>query len=331
MVAMRRAPSAIEPIAGAPDVLDFPRDIQPILDRHCVSCHNPERYDGRVDLCGDHTPQHSSAYASMRRHDLVADNRNQPKSNLPPRTLGSSASKLMRYLDGAHYKARLSAEEKLKVRLWIDTSATYPGTYAALGCGTSYVGQLHRLGGRCASCHLKDAGIIKGKPAKRWSFGGKTAPGASDPQSLCNLDRPALSILLRAPLAKSAGGLELCGKPIFADTGDADYRAIFAAVGEAGARLKTVRRFDMPGFQPNEHYLREMRRFGILSADQPHEKIVDPYATDQKYWRSFWYSPKAIERPAVAERPDVAESVSVWPLHQPPAPIAAGDRPRQIK
>ena len=37
LLALRRPPSRIEPFAGLPDVLDFPRDIQPILDRHCVA------------------------------------------------------------------------------------------------------------------------------------------------------------------------------------------------------------------------------------------------------------------------------------------------------
>ena len=38
-MAFRRRPSRIEPIDDCPDVFDFPRDIQPILDRHCVDCH----------------------------------------------------------------------------------------------------------------------------------------------------------------------------------------------------------------------------------------------------------------------------------------------------
>ncbi len=299
MAAMRRSPSRIEPISGVPDVLDFPRDIQPILDRHCVSCHNPERYDGRLDLCGDHTPQHSAAYYAMRRHGLVADNRNQPKSNLAPRALGSSASKLMRYLDGSHYKATLSAEERRLVRLWIDTSATYPGTYAALGSGTVYAG-LNALGARCASCHLREGEPHQGKPTKRWVFGGKTAPAATDPQSLCNLDRPELSVLLRAPMAKAAGGLGLCGGTVFADASDPDYRAMLERIRAAGAELKRVGRFDMPGFQPNEHYLREMRRFGIIDPKANPGVPVDPYAIDQRYWRSFWYDPAKISTAGLA-------------------------------
>lgn len=38
--AMNREPSHIELIADVPDVFDFPRDIQPILDRLCVDCHD---------------------------------------------------------------------------------------------------------------------------------------------------------------------------------------------------------------------------------------------------------------------------------------------------
>jgi hypothetical protein len=39
----------------------------------------------------------------------------------------------MKLIDGSHYEARLSAREQRMIRLWIDTSAVYAGTYAALG------------------------------------------------------------------------------------------------------------------------------------------------------------------------------------------------------
>ncbi len=34
--ALKRPPSRIEPVSGVPEVFDYPRDIQPIWDRHCV-------------------------------------------------------------------------------------------------------------------------------------------------------------------------------------------------------------------------------------------------------------------------------------------------------
>ena len=64
---MRRV--KVEPIADVPGVLDFPRDIQPILDKHCVECHNPDRREGRVDLCGDRTERYSVAYWTMQTRE----------------------------------------------------------------------------------------------------------------------------------------------------------------------------------------------------------------------------------------------------------------------
>ena len=80
-----RRPTPITPIDGLASPPDYPRDIQPILDRHCVRCHNPDRYEGRVDLTGDHQPQWSISYYNMRRFNLVADGRNEPIGNRPPR------------------------------------------------------------------------------------------------------------------------------------------------------------------------------------------------------------------------------------------------------
>ena len=45
----------------------------------------------------------------------------------------------MKLIDGSHYEAKLSPQETKLVRLWIETGATYPGTYASLGCGMYHV------------------------------------------------------------------------------------------------------------------------------------------------------------------------------------------------
>ena len=62
--ALSRRPSRIEPIADCPDVFDFPRDVQPILDKLCADCHGYEKtarggpYAGKVILTGDHGPMY---------------------------------------------------------------------------------------------------------------------------------------------------------------------------------------------------------------------------------------------------------------------------------
>jgi hypothetical protein len=51
---------------------------------------------------------------------------------------------------------------------------------------------------------------------------------------------------------------------IFADPSDPDYQKILAHLQAAKAKLDEIKRFDMPGFRPNQHYIREMQRYGIL-------------------------------------------------------------------
>jgi hypothetical protein len=48
---------------------------------------------------------------------------------------------------------------------------------------------------------------------------------------------------------------------------------------------------DVPDFYPNEHYVRELKRFGVLPPNVEPGQPVDPYAADQAYWRLFWHRP----------------------------------------
>jgi hypothetical protein len=56
---------------------------------------------------------------------------------------------------------------------------------------------------------------------------------------------PEDNSFLLAPLAKSAGGLERCGKPIFLSKQDPDYLAILATFTPIHERLKQRPRMDM--------------------------------------------------------------------------------------
>jgi len=288
LLALRRSPSRVEPIADVPRVMDFPRDVQPILDKHCVECHNPDRRDGGVDLCGDRTARYSISYWTMQTRGLVSDGRNQPYGNRPPYSYGSAASRLLTLIDGSHYDAKLSDHEAKIVRLWIETSATYPGTYASLGCGFYPVylpaGAMVQ---RCGSCHVKQVNDQQGRRVALNFAGGSNR----QLEPYCNISRPEKSCILMAPLAKEAGGLGLCEGPVFKDTNAPLYQSMLATLRDAHERLQRGRRFDMPGFRPNEHYIREMQRFGFLPKDLKPDDPIDVYAVDRAYWDSFDYRP----------------------------------------
>jgi len=321
VMALQRRPSRIEPIDDCPDVFDFPRDIQPILDRLCVDCHGYEKtarggpYDGRVMLAGDRGPMFSHGYFTMTVNEIFTDNRNRPQSNYPPGTLGSGASRIFDLVDGSHYDVEATEHEKKMLRLWIDVGAPYPGTYAALGTGSIGGYARNRLvntdfdwpttkagaeviGRRCALCHQGNdklpESLCDELGVSFWRFDINDPRLKFSRHIVFNLTRPEKSLLLLAPLAKQAGGLELCkekdGRParVFTDTADADYSTLLAMVAAGKENLDRIKRFDMPGFQPHPAYLREMRHYGILSPDVLDDQPVDPYELDQRYWRSLW-------------------------------------------
>lgn len=236
-LATRRNPSPIDPIADCPDVLDFPRDIQPVLDQHCVACHGyapTERggpYAGRILLTGDRGPMFSHSYFTLTVKRLFSDGRNEPRSNLAPRALGSSRSRVLTLLEGSHYGAQATPHQRQLVRLWIETGAAYPGTYAALGTGmiggyaqnqqvqTDFDWPTTRaaaevIGRRCAACHTQNRSLPRALSDELdlsfWRFELGDPRLQFSRHILFNLSQPEQSLLLLAPLARAAGGYGLC-------------------------------------------------------------------------------------------------------------------------
>ena len=277
---------------GIPAIIDFPRDVQPILDRHCVECHSADRFEGKVDLTGDKTSMYTMSYWAMQSHGLVSDGRNRPESNYGPYRIGSGASGIFSYCDGSHYDVEISEQERTMFRLWIDTSATYPGTYASLGCGDfpAYIPWGHaELVNRCGECHRHDSHDSKGNPIKVWRFGRGSSTNRG---TTYNISNPEDSFILRAPLAEEAGGLGLCSRIEFESKDDVLYQMLLAPIQSAHDRMMREKRFDMPGFRPNEHYVREMQRFGFLPVDLTPEDPIDVYDVEKAYFDSFNFLPE---------------------------------------
>jgi mono/diheme cytochrome c family protein len=311
--AMKRPPSKLKPVPGVPYTIDFPKHVQPILDKHCVKCHSTKKPGGRVILSGDRGPIYSYSYMTLTTTGLVSDGRNG-SGNSKPRGVGDSASPLMKMLDGSHHKAKLSAAEIAMIRNWIHIGAPYPGTYAALYTGmlrNNTVTKEYRAAAKtaemafkknCSKCHrtrmpAPERNSIAGNKNRKTYFW--------DSHMAFNLTDPARSPLLLAPLSVKAGGWGTCkardkspaqeqaaGK-LFTDTKSADYQAMLKMATEAKVCLDKNKRWDMPGFKPHPYYVREMKRYGILSEkfDIDRDKI-DAFQIDRRYWESFWYYPK---------------------------------------
>jgi len=316
--ALSRPPSRIEPFEGQPDVLDFRRDVQPVLDAHCVACHSYEKPEGRVVLTDDLGPCWSISYYTLLATGQVADGRNG-LGNQAPRTIGSSASPLMAKLDGSHYDVSVPAKQRRTVWLWLESGAPYAGTYAALRNAEDQARQglahaaFHSpvLGRRCAQCHGQ------GKQAPPLPVGMSEQERQETVQArglapherivrkedlrfsidvLVNVSRPECSPLLLGPLPKAAGGWGTCAGP-FAGTDDPDCRSLLSLMQGRKGQYDQPPRFGMPGFRPNRQYIREMKRFGVLPADfDSATSPIDIFETDQRYWQLFWYRPDTPEK-----------------------------------
>ena len=209
--AVQREPSRLRDESWGSGYVDYPSMIQPILDKHCVSCHGGEKgFSGGLDLTGGWT-----AYFSLSYENLVNRRKNQLTASLisgidcmngtsfwsaqifGPYGHGSGAAPLARRLVGGH-KGRikgLSRSERDLMLAWIDTNGLYHGTWDYAPGGSEIrswkstknelIGEMHAAG--CMKCH-----------------GGK-GPGGFE-NDWFNLRRPEWSRILRAPLARGADG-----------------------------------------------------------------------------------------------------------------------------
>ncbi|HSV98670.1 MAG TPA: hypothetical protein VLI39_00750 [Sedimentisphaerales bacterium] len=316
--ALSRPPSRIEPYKGLPDVLDFRRDVQPVLDAHCVACHNYQKPDGRVVLTDDLGPCWSISYYTLLATGQVADGRNG-LGNQAPRTIGASASPLFAKLDGSHYGATPTDKQRRTVWLWLESGAPYAGTYAALRNAQDQARQgvshsaFHSpvLGQRCSHCHGQNkqapqlpTGMSEEQRQKIVRELGlapyerivQKADSRFSAHVLLNASRPEFSPLLLGPLPKTAGGWGTCAGP-FTGTDDPDYRSLLSLTQDRKKQYDQPPRFGMPGFRPNRQYIREMKRFGVLPADfDPAADPIDIFETDRRYWQLFWYRPDTPEK-----------------------------------
>jgi len=131
-LALNRAPSLPLPGPDGSKPLSYPILVQPVLDRHCVECHNAKKPEGKVVLTGEPAGTFSRSYKALIPY-VAYTAWGMPKDNYEPLTMperfGSRASRLVKLLDKGHYDVKLSQEDWDRIVTWIDANALFYGTF----------------------------------------------------------------------------------------------------------------------------------------------------------------------------------------------------------
>jgi len=131
-LALARGPSVITPGPDGSKPLSYPLLVQPVLDRKCVSCHNPAKPDGGVVLTGAPQKQYTVSYNALAPK-VPYSAWGAPHNNCEPATkpdyFGARGCKLMTELIRGHQKVVLTAEEIERLATWMDANALFYGTF----------------------------------------------------------------------------------------------------------------------------------------------------------------------------------------------------------
>lgn len=130
-LALRHAPSKIKPGPEGSRPFSYPRLVQPVLDRHCVSCHDGKE-PRRPVLTGEPEGVFTKSYnALVERVSFTAWNR--PQQNYEPLTeplrFGALGSPLMKMLENGHGKVALTPNDLERLYTWMDANALFYGTF----------------------------------------------------------------------------------------------------------------------------------------------------------------------------------------------------------
>ena len=133
-LALRRVPSPIQPDVEGSNPFNYPRLVQPVLDRHCVRCHTEKK---ALDLGGSVAKQFTTSYNNLAsKYGFYFHVTNgsiksgvHGGSRTVPGKFGALAAPLLKYLDASHYGVKLSPEDFHRVALWLDCNSEFLGAY----------------------------------------------------------------------------------------------------------------------------------------------------------------------------------------------------------
>ena len=135
-LALRREPSPIQPDVEGSNPFNYVRLVQPVLDRHCVGCHQEKR---ALDLSGQPGAAHgwTRSYANLADkygfYFHVTNGSIKQGVHGGSRTIagefGARAAGLAKYLDEEHYGVELPPADRHRIQLWLDCNSEFYGAY----------------------------------------------------------------------------------------------------------------------------------------------------------------------------------------------------------
>jgi hypothetical protein len=135
LLALQRPASRIEPGPDGTRPFSFPRLVQPVLDEHCVRCHDgiTGTLKSRLALTGETTGTFSKSYENLRSYVKWYEWGGSSITQIVtrPGRIGADESKLLKILaDEIHAEqVRLSEKDRLRLYIWLDGNVPFYGTY----------------------------------------------------------------------------------------------------------------------------------------------------------------------------------------------------------
>jgi hypothetical protein len=253
-LALQRPPSKLTGWHGPVRSFGYVKEIQPIWDKHCVSCHDFGKPAGeKLVLAGDKELVFNASYVGLFQ--------NWGKTNAllntvglglapinPAYAIGSHRSRLVEVLKGGHNKVALSAEELDRIVTWIDIGGPYYPDYACAH-PTNVAGR--------ATITEAQAGRLE-KLTGISVRGGERNPTHATHRLWLSFNRPELSPCLRK-LDKTSEA----------------YREALAIIRAGQAELRKNPEADQPGFRPcEEHQARETKYQALHEREQTRRQAL---------------------------------------------------------
>ena len=130
-LALRRKPDAMNGWMGkTPEPFSYTKTVQPIFNKHCVSCHDfDEKERSKLVLADDNNPFFNASYIDLNVKKKIAVVGAGPSEIQQAYSWGTHASVLTKIIDSDHKEVKLTEDEKHILYTWMDLNAVYYPTY----------------------------------------------------------------------------------------------------------------------------------------------------------------------------------------------------------